>query len=345
MVHLITGLPGSGKTEIARRLRSLLNGVVVNTDALLRAIQAPQAPTAPPDFSAQELDLVYSILPSVVHQLGAQAPARHIILDGTFRFARYRQAALDAAASDGHRSSVILVTAPDDLIQERLRVRNATGLQRTASNTLAVAREQYEMPEGAYTMPNETNHSKDLDTAVRAYVDGLKETATTSSRDWVTAMWSLQDNLLQWYRAIFIAFQTLLAAVAIAVLQPTNEPVLGGAVLFFVAVAGLYSLIRWGEIIHHRGLNTHYWQLCLLEMEDSVPPPPPRFTAFLDWEDEKDLKKREAHIYGNSLWNAHRTKPVDTTRRFFKHLPIFLIPMWIFFGLFGLYGLREFFPF
>lgn len=338
MVHLITGLPGSGKTEIARRLRSLLNAIVVNTDALLHAIQPPQAFTASPVFRADQLDLVYSIIPSVVRQLGAQAPAQHIILDGTFRFARHRQAALDAAASVGHQSCVIRVTAPDGLIRERLRVRNAAGLQRVDSSTLAVAMEQYETPNGAYNMPNETNQEAALDSAVKAYVDGLKEAATTGSRDWITAMWSLQDNLLQWYRAIFIAGQTLLFVVAIAFLQIGQSWVHSG-IAFLLALAGLLSLKPWLKIARHRGLNVHYWQLRLLKIEDGNPGPPIGFTKFMDWE-KLDLLRRERDISEDPVWKAHHRVDKDITRHFFQSaLPAFLSVVWCLFVLVTLYPL------
>ena len=62
MLHIVTGLPGSGKTEVSKYLARKLNAVVINTDEIRDKLFPHEGRNEIGDFTPEQLKQVYSSL-------------------------------------------------------------------------------------------------------------------------------------------------------------------------------------------------------------------------------------------------------------------------------------------
>jgi predicted kinase len=134
---IFCGIPGSGKTSIARLVAKADPGAIhIQTDSMRAMIPAPT-------YSAEESDLVYRM--SVAAAKDALDSGRLVILDGTFGSRRRREVSLSSL--EGHYSRVDFVHVVCDL---------ETALRRNSARSAAVPPENlrsillsFDPPEGA----------------------------------------------------------------------------------------------------------------------------------------------------------------------------------------------------
>jgi predicted kinase len=94
MLIAMAGLPGTGKSSLARQLARDLSGVILNKDEIRAALFPPSWI----EYSTKQDDFCMSILFQVASYLLSENPNRYVILDGrTFSY-RYQVLELDQAA-------------------------------------------------------------------------------------------------------------------------------------------------------------------------------------------------------------------------------------------------------
>ncbi len=115
---IISGLPGTGKSYLARRLIDRLPAVIVESDHV-RKVLFPQ-----PDYSGPESMWVHRIAHAVTERL-LKAGYR-VIYDATNLIEWHREKIYRIAEKVGARLVVVQVVAPEEVIRRRLAQRART---------------------------------------------------------------------------------------------------------------------------------------------------------------------------------------------------------------------------
>lgn len=96
MIVLMAGLPGTGKSTLARALASRLKGTVLSKDKIRHAIFSP----AEVDYSTAQDDFVMQIMLEAAAWILQKDPKRTVFLDGRTFSRRYQIDRVIAAAED-----------------------------------------------------------------------------------------------------------------------------------------------------------------------------------------------------------------------------------------------------
>lgn len=130
MIIALAGLPGTGKSALASRLRSALPAAVLDKDRIRAALFAPDHI----EYSTAQDDFCQAIMLEAAAYLIAANPRQHVILDGRTFSRQYQIAALDEfARRHGVTLKIIQCVCPDEVAQQRL-ARDAAGGQHLAGN-------------------------------------------------------------------------------------------------------------------------------------------------------------------------------------------------------------------
>ena len=116
MIIIICGLPGVGKTSLAKQLAPLIRGVVLSTDKIRKEL------ISKPTYRKQERKLIYDVmlvLTRYLHDAGINC-----ILDATFNTENSRKELrkkLNLISSP--QINIVECTCPEDIVITRLRNR------------------------------------------------------------------------------------------------------------------------------------------------------------------------------------------------------------------------------
>jgi predicted kinase len=140
------GLPGAGKSTFARRLAPLIDAVVLQSDALRSLLFAT------PSHAEGESKRLFRAVEAVTHRL--LLDGRSVIIDATNLRETYRRPYRDIATKTGARLQVVHLTAPEDVILDRLALRRDTQdpgeASRAYEGVYAMLQQMEEAPRGEH---------------------------------------------------------------------------------------------------------------------------------------------------------------------------------------------------
>ena len=117
MIILFCGLPGVGKTSLAKELAPLINAVVLSTDKLRKEL-IPN-----PTYTKEEKELIYDVMLLVARYLH-NAAGVNCILDATFNTEKSRENARKKLGNiSPDQIYIIECSCPEDIIISRLKAR------------------------------------------------------------------------------------------------------------------------------------------------------------------------------------------------------------------------------
>jgi predicted kinase len=124
MIIAMAGLPGTGKSAIAGRLREELRAVVLDKDRVRAALFAPEHI----EYSTEQDDFCMEVMLQTAAYLLGKDRERHIILDGRTLSRQYQVARLDAfTAEHGVPLKIIQCVCSDEVARRRLERDAAEG--------------------------------------------------------------------------------------------------------------------------------------------------------------------------------------------------------------------------
>ncbi len=115
---MLCGLPGTGKSTLARRLADGLPAVVVESDRVRQKLFAP------PAYTGEESQRVHQVCHILIGWYLRHY--YHVVYDATNLYKYHRGLVYRLAARSGACLVVVEVTASDDVVRERLAPRRRT---------------------------------------------------------------------------------------------------------------------------------------------------------------------------------------------------------------------------
>lgn len=119
MLVLVCGLPGTGKSTVAKELAKRINGKLLRTDIIRKEM------IKKPKYTERGKQNVYELLFSRAEHLLSKKI--NCILDGTFYKKSLRKRASDVAKKTGAKFEIIECICPEKIIFERMKKRIKIG--------------------------------------------------------------------------------------------------------------------------------------------------------------------------------------------------------------------------
>lgn len=166
------GLPGSGKTEVAKCLEKKLNGVRINTDDLYIHLY-PDKKYIDGDFPPGRLEQVYNTLGALAFYLDKANPNKDYIFEGSFRYQAQREHIVNQFENKCKVKTILVEISDEKKVERRITKRHAEGAPDTYEDYLKV-KEAFEKPNdtGIFVL-NNSGSLEDLNQKLDLYVNNL----------------------------------------------------------------------------------------------------------------------------------------------------------------------------
>jgi predicted kinase len=115
---IVSGLPGTGKTYFSRRLAERLPCVILESDALRKQL-FPK-----PQYTPEESEYLFRTIYHLAEELLRKGAT--VILDATNLEEKHRERICNIAEKVHAKPVLVSVTAPPELVKQRLKVRAAS---------------------------------------------------------------------------------------------------------------------------------------------------------------------------------------------------------------------------
>jgi hypothetical protein len=162
---MMSGLPGSGKSYLGRRLAEELPAVVIESDSVRKVLFSP------PTYSADESAMVHHVCQEVMRRLLRQGV--RVIFDATNLVEFQREIIYGLARHSGAGLLIVQTMAPEDVVRERL--------ERRKQEQESLSDADWRVYRRMATRQQRIRHShlcidtsKDLDEAVRKVVHAVR---------------------------------------------------------------------------------------------------------------------------------------------------------------------------
>lgn len=125
LIVLLIGLPGSGKTTVAKEVAESLQAIVLTTEVIHAQMLSENSIVEDRDFTPSELDLIYKVITILTHYL--ILAGKNVVVDGVFRSKQQRETIRNIASDLGVGLLPIHVTCSEAAILTRLTERKNSG--------------------------------------------------------------------------------------------------------------------------------------------------------------------------------------------------------------------------
>lgn len=135
MIILVTGLPGTGKTSLAKDLSLLIEASLLSSDQVRKELLDT------PTYSDEEKELVYRVLfllAKYIHRTG-----KNCVIDASFFKEKLRQKAISVLNSDANKFRIVECSCPDDVAIKRIKSRKS-GYSDADESVFYKIKEEYE---------------------------------------------------------------------------------------------------------------------------------------------------------------------------------------------------------
>jgi predicted kinase len=169
MLHIICGLPGSGKTEAARYLASRLPALCITLDDVFKLLFPNSANhRIYGDYSSSEIDSAYASLRPVLYYLALENSSREYVLDGVFRLRTQIDSVCNFLRTIAIPFRIIQIISSHQLSEIRIEVRLRAGKSHATVDAFRRIVQLYEVP-------SQTTHVIENNSTIEHMYDQLDE--------------------------------------------------------------------------------------------------------------------------------------------------------------------------